>query len=64
MTEQLLKTVEAGQLLRLSPKTLETWRVRGGGPRFCKLGCRVFYRREDLESWIESRNKASTSDPG
>lgn len=47
-----------------SPRTLETWRVRGGGPRFLKVGRRVAYRRRDLDAWLAERERASTSDTG
>jgi Helix-turn-helix domain len=48
----LLTQVETAELLRLSERTLERWRVVGGGPVFCKLGKRVLYRRDDLEKLI------------
>jgi len=54
----------AAEYLGLSPATLETMRVRGGGPVFVKLGRRVVYRREDLDSWLEERRRTSTSDAG
>lgn len=46
----------------LAPAILETLRSRGGGPPFVKLGRRVVYRREDLDSWLEERVRKSTSD--
>ena len=48
----------------LSPTTLETMRVRGGGPTFVKLGRRVVYRCEDLDAWLEAVRRGSTSDDG
>ena len=60
----LLDTDEAAAYLHLSPRTLERYRVTGEGPRFLKLGRRVLYRRGDLDTWIESRVRRSTSDPG
>ncbi len=56
-----LATPSAAAFLGLSPATLETLRCRGGGPPFVKLGRRVVYRREDLEAWITSSRRASTS---
>jgi hypothetical protein len=47
-----------------SPRTLEGWRLRGGGPRFLKIGRRVIYRRRDLDNWLAARERASTSDRG
>ncbi len=60
----VMTTPVAAQYLGLSPATLETKRVRGGGPVFVKLGRRVVYRKEDLDSWIEEHRRHSTSDPG
>jgi len=42
-------------------KTLQAWRHRGGGPAFVKVGRLVRYRVEDVESWLDSRRRASTS---
>ena len=57
-----LSCTEAGELLRVSPRTLEKMRVVGGGPRFRKFGRRVLYAASDLESWANERVCASTSD--
>lgn len=53
---------EAADFLKLSPRTLEKLRVVGGGPKFRKLGRRVVYALEDLESWTSARIRSSTSD--
>jgi helix-turn-helix protein len=54
---------EAASFLRLSPRTLEKYRVIGGGPPFRKFGRRVFYSLADLEAWAARRICDSTSDP-
>lgn len=59
-----MTTAMAAEYVGLSPATLETMRVRGGGPVFVKLGARVVYQREDLNRWLEERKRKSTSDPG
>ena len=59
-----LRTPEASRFVGLSIRTLEKHRIYGTGPRYLKLGGRVVYRVEDLQSWAESGAKASTSDPG
>jgi DNA-binding transcriptional MerR regulator len=61
---QLLDQKQASQLLGLSPRTLEAWRLSGGGPVFIKAGRRVLYHRNDLEVWLNSRRRSSTSDLG
>lgn len=59
-----LRTPEASRIVGLSIRTLEKHRIYGTGPRYAKLGGRVVYRLEDLQAWVESGMKASTSDPG
>ena len=59
----LLFTSEAAFLLGLSPRTLETLRLKGGGPPYISVTKKaVRYRRSDLDQWIESRCRKSTSD--
>lgn len=55
---------EAARLLGFSVRTLQAWRVRGGGPLFVKAGRSVRYRPSDLEAWVEERLRRSTSDRG
>lgn len=59
---QLLTTQAAARLVGLSPRTLETFRVRGGGPAFVKLGGAVRYEPKALQDWIDANRAASTSD--
>ena len=59
-----LRTPEAARFVGLSIRTLEKHRIYGTGPRYSKLGGRVVYRVEDLQSWVDAAAKASTSDPG
>ncbi len=63
--DALLFQSEAAYLIGCSGRTLEAWRLHGGGPPFIQLGRRaVRYRRRDLLGWIEARRRRSTSDPG
>lgn len=62
--KKLLNQDQAAEVLGVSPRTLESWRYNGGGPRFYKLGQAVRYRAEDLDAWIEAGARHSTSDPG
>lgn len=59
-----LNTREAASWLRLSPRTLEHYRVSGGGPVFHRFGSRVRYLLADLEDWASARRRKSTSDDG
>lgn len=66
MTE-VLRAPEAAKFLGLSTSTLAKMRMRGGhdSPPFVRIGSRVVgYRLSDLESWLSSRRRRSTSDPG
>jgi predicted DNA-binding transcriptional regulator AlpA len=62
--QRYLRTPEASRFVGLSIRTLEKHRIYGTGPRYSKLGGRVVYRVEDLQAWVDSAAKASTSDPG
>ena len=64
MDSPFLTTKQAAEYLRLSPRTLEGLRVKGGGPPFRKFGSRVVYKAVELENWADSRLRNSTSDPG
>ncbi|UYK81412.1 helix-turn-helix domain-containing protein [Xanthomonas sacchari] len=48
-----LKSPAAAAYLDLSHSTLEKMRHEGRGPRYVKIGGRVFYRRADLDAYIE-----------
>ena len=60
----LLNQREAAELCRLSPRTLERYRCTGFGPVYRKLGRRVLYSPADIDAWIASRVRTSTSDLG
>lgn len=59
-----MKTREAAALLGLSPRTLETYRWRGGGPAFSRFGTSVRYLRSHVLAWAAARRVRSTSDDG
>jgi excisionase family DNA binding protein len=58
---EMLSETEAAQILRISVRTLQSWRVKGNGPRFAHIGRAVRYPRSELERWIEQRTFAHTS---
>lgn len=61
MIEPLLTTAQAAAYLGLSPRTLEEWRLRGGGPVFRKLGRRtVRYAHSDLADFIQVSARVNT----
>jgi len=59
---QLLTTHEVAARYRLSKSFWNSLRVRGGGPRFFRIGSKVFYRKEDIERWLEGRCATSTAE--
>jgi excisionase family DNA binding protein len=60
----LLTEQGVAKLLQVTVKTLQAWRVRGGGPPFVKVGRCVRYRLEDVEAYVAASTRMSTSDPG
>ncbi|SMH43389.1 helix-turn-helix transcriptional regulator [Azospirillum agricola] len=60
---RFLRTPEAALFLGLSGRTLEKHRTYGTGPAYRKLGGRVVYALEDLQSWANRGAVTSTSDP-
>jgi hypothetical protein len=62
MGHKLMTTKEAAMEMGMKPGTLEVWRVYGKGPKYLKLGRLVKYRLADLESFLESSAKQSTSE--
>jgi hypothetical protein len=60
--DALLDEVQAAQFLNVSPRTLQAWRQRGGGPQFVRISSRCLrYRRRDLLTWSAERLARSTS---
>lgn len=57
-----MNTREAAAYLRLKRRTLEKYRVTGGGPPFRRFGRHVRYEIHDLDEWADRRFRASTSD--
>jgi excisionase family DNA binding protein len=58
-----LSVPEAADYLGVSKSTLDKLRVSGGGPAYLQLGRRVVYDPGDLEAWVASKRRASTSRP-
>jgi hypothetical protein len=63
MEKKRHRTRTAGPYVGLAPRTLEKLRVIGGGPKYSKLGRAVVYDEPDLDEWVESRKRSSTSEP-
>jgi predicted DNA-binding transcriptional regulator AlpA len=64
-TATLLNTTQAARYLGLSKAFLERDRWAGAKVPFIKISTRaVRYRIQDLDDYIQSRIRKSTSDPG
>lgn len=62
MPPRYLRTPEAARFVGLSGRTLEKHRTYGTGPHYSKIGGRVVYRLDDLQTWVDRGRKNSTSD--
>ena len=56
-----MNSINAAFYLGLAPKTLAMWRCSGDGPRFTKIGGKVFYFKADLDAWIDDAGKFSST---
>ena len=60
-----LTTHQLAAQLGITPQTLRRWRMDGRGPRYARLGgprSMAVYREADVDDWLESRLRSSTSD--
>ena len=63
--DRLMHEREAAALLGYSPRALQNWRLRGGGPIFVKVSERsIRYQHSDLMAWIAAKRRARSADPG
>jgi excisionase family DNA binding protein len=60
----LLTERDAAAILQCSERTLQRLRLTGGGPAYYKCGRLVRYREDDLNSWVASHQRHSTSEVG
>jgi len=42
--------------MNVTPRALQSWRYKGGGPAFIRISARcVRYRRSDIDKWLSDR---------
>jgi hypothetical protein len=58
----LARGPRAAEVLGVSVRTLEKWRLTGQGPRFIRLGRAVRYALADLEAFAAAGARRSTSE--
>lgn len=51
---QRLDVTQAAAYLGRSRSWLDAERAKGRGPRYIKMGARVFYRKESLDAYLEA----------
>lgn len=60
-TTSRLDVEGAADYLDVSPSFLNKGRLTGRGPAFLKLGSKVVYEKADLDAWLVSCRRTSTS---
>ena len=63
-SEGRMDTEPAAKYCGSTKSTFDKLRVSGAGPIFIKIGRRVVYDKRDLDDWLTSNRRRSTSDNG
>ena len=58
----LIDTDDLAKYLGNEVNTCEGWRLKGIGPSYIKVGRLVRYRSEDIDLWLKSQTRNSTSE--
>jgi predicted DNA-binding transcriptional regulator AlpA len=59
---KMMRPPEAAKYCGSTASTFAKFRLYGTGPVYAKIGHRVVYHPDDLDHWIASRRRTSTSD--
>lgn len=60
--DKILSRKDAAKFLGVAVITMDTWRARGEGPPYLRVGPRrIAFRQSDLERWLDSQ-RVATSD--
>jgi DNA-binding transcriptional MerR regulator len=62
--QSLWTTQQAAKFLGLKAHTLEKWRTTGDGPPWLSVGGARRYRPSEVEVWLDSQARRSTSEIG
>jgi len=60
--QPLLTQDDVAEFLKLSVRSVERLRCAGTGPRFLRIRHSIRYRLCDVEAWLASRLRGSTSE--
>ena len=53
-----MNRANAARYLGVKPQTLSKWAMHGKGPRFARVGGRIFYFLDDLDAFIQEGLRA------
>lgn len=60
--DRLLRPEDVAQILGVSERTLERWRMEGSGPRYLSLSRKVVrYEAGDLRAFLDDRGRSNTA---
>lgn len=59
--DAMLRPLKVSELLDISPRTLETWRRRGIGPKWSTVGGRPVVFLGDLRAWLRTQRMSAAA---
>ncbi len=62
--DEWFRPPEAAAYVKSTTSTLAKKRLKGNGPTYTKFGRLVLYSKRDLDEFLASRRRLSTSDAG
>lgn len=60
--EKLIPSSAYAQWRKITDEAAAQERYRGTGPKFIKVGRRVYYRARDIEEWLDANTRTITGD--
>ena len=60
--KQYLTPEEASEYTGFKPRTLQTWRQTGDGPKYYARNRRIRYKISDIDAWLEEAPNTSTKE--
>jgi hypothetical protein len=64
LEKKLLRPKVVEEIYDISEGYQAKMRCFGGGPEYIKLGSKIYYEEAAIERWLDTKRRASTSDPG
>ena len=55
--QELFTTEELAKKLRLKADTLHKWRQRDQGPKYFRIGGRIYYHGEEVNEWLDAQRE-------